>query len=235
MEKTAAKSIYTDAEKLYMEEKNAIAALNYLELALEKDDALAPAYFLTGKILYEEANDYNASMYYFDNAVITGNGVEDSIGSYYFWRGKNRLKLKEYGLAINDLEAAYAYLNNNTELILSIADTYLYKLNLYDKAILFYDEALSLEPNDFDALLGKGVTLQKKIAYEDASSFLEQAQNIKPQAGEVYYYLGLQALSFNKDTSQACSYWEKAFNLGVQEALVQNKKYCISPTLNPRE
>ncbi len=226
MEKKAAKSIYADAEKLYNLEKNPRAALEYLELALEKDASLAPAYFLAGKILFVEAADYQNSLYYFDNAVIEGNGVSDSIGVYYYWRGKNKLKLEDYVSGVNDLEAAFAYFPENIDLMLLLADAYLYKLSDFDKAIFYYDEVLIKQPQNYDALLGKAVTLQKETEYKEAEKYLENAWVLRPEAAELYYYQAIQALNFRKDTVAACQLWQKASEKGVKEASLQIEKYC---------
>ena len=226
MEKKAAKSIYEDAERLYYKENNPRAALDYLQLALEKDGSLSEAHFLTGKILYDEAADYQSSMFYFDNAVFEGNGTSDSIGIFYFWRGKNKIKLGNHLDGVNDLEAAYAYIPNDKALNLLLGDTHVYKIADYEKALFYYEQVLLQDSKNYDALLGKGVTLQKKAEYSQAEKYFDNAAYLRPNAPEIWYYQALQALSYKQDTLQACQLWQKASENGVKEAKLQMDAFC---------
>ncbi|MEM1135939.1 MAG: DnaJ domain-containing protein [Bacteroidota bacterium] len=228
MEKKAAKKLLKDSKQFYYQKNDPRQALMVLEEVLEKDEALAEAYFLSGKILHEIVGDYSASLFYFNQAIYEGNEVDDSLGVYHFWRGKTHQQLQNIDEMKADFETAFAFLPNDKGLILNLADLYLYKMRDFDQAIRYFDMVLHVAPSDYQALLGKGISLQKKLQYESSITYLESAANNKNNTGEVYYYLGFHYLNFKNDTSLACGFWQEALQFGVREAESLQRTYCSS-------
>jgi tetratricopeptide (TPR) repeat protein len=57
----------------------------------------------------------------------------------------------------------------------------LYRLGKYIEAIIFYDKALAIYPNDANALDYKGAALVKLGNYDEAITFLDKALAINPK------------------------------------------------------
>ena len=80
-------------------------------------------------------------------------------------------------LSISYIENSYGQ-NNTTNL-----DTGNELLNegKYDEAIVYYDKALEIKPNDVDALNNKGLALYNLERYEEAITYYEKALEIDPK------------------------------------------------------
>lgn len=78
----------------------------------------------------------------------------------------------------------------------------------YEKAIEYSDKILDKEPNNYDALLTKGVSLLCLENYEEALKVLKLAENFNPDA-DLYYHLGYTCYELEK-YSEAVEYFDKA-------------------------
>ncbi|WP_284683374.1 tetratricopeptide repeat protein [Chondrinema litorale] len=226
METQAARTMLSKAKEHYYINHNSFYALKFLEGAVTKDEGLSEAYYLTGKILFNEGQNNIESLYNLDKAIYTANNLEDSVGNYYLLRGKVNMALHKTDNAVSDFKEAFNLLPDNSELQRKLAELYLYKLQNFDEALMYYDKLLNKAPKDYDALVGKGVCLQKKREYQKSLSFLEEAKNEKQSNGEALYYLGWHALNFKSDSIEACNYWNEAKVKGVRQAEVLIEKYC---------
>ncbi|MBT30974.1 MAG: hypothetical protein CMO01_15045 [Thalassobius sp.] len=226
MEKQTAKNMLSDAKEHYYINHDSFYALKFLEAAITKDEELSEAYYLTGKILFNEGKNNIESLYNLDKAIYTANASEDSLGYYYLLRGKVNIALHKTDNAVTDFNEAFKLLPDNSDLQRTLAELYLYKLQNFDEALVYYDKLLDKSPKDYDALVGKGVCLQKKMEYQKSFSFLEEAKNEKQSNGEALYYLGWHALNFKSDSIEACNYWNEAKVKGVRQADALIAKYC---------
>jgi tetratricopeptide (TPR) repeat protein len=86
-----------------------------------------------------------------------------------------------------------------------------------DEAKTLYQSALRVEPKNFEAQLGIGITRLYKQEYADAQKDLELARDLSPTAAIVRYYLGIVFLRLHKNP-QAQSEFEEAKKLkGVKD------------------
>ena len=228
MENQAANGMLKKAELLYYKEGKPYEALKQLSAALTKNDEFSEAYFQTGKIVFKEIGNFTESLYYLDQAIYTAKGTEDSLGHYYFWRGKANKALTYSDKALSDFKSAFTYLPENSELQLELAEIYLYKFRKFDEAIIYFDMLLNENSKNYQALVGKGISLQKKLEYEKSFTYLESAKNLQYGNGDALFYLGWYELNYKKDTIQACDYWQNAGQKGVKETENLIKEYCLS-------
>ena len=73
----------------------------------------------------------------------------------------------------------------------------LYRLGRYEDASVSYENALKIDPEDFDSWMGKGSSLYNLGTYTESLSAFEKAIEIKPEnsyswydRGNVFYRLG---------------------------------------------
>ena len=84
----------------------------------------------------------------------------------------------------------------------------LYNLGNYDEAIKYYDKALSIDPNNIQALYSKGLAIYNWDKYE-AIKYYDKALSIDPNNTHALYSKGL-ALDSLGDRDEAIKYYDKA-------------------------
>jgi tetratricopeptide (TPR) repeat protein len=67
----------------------------------------------------------------------------------------------------------------NVEAFIEIGGDF-YEQGAYDEAIFWFDEALAIEPNNLDALNGKGLSLYELGKYQEAIIYYDKALAIEP-------------------------------------------------------
>jgi tetratricopeptide (TPR) repeat protein len=96
-----------------------------------------------------------------------------------------------YSLALQDIEE-YLSTNGNDVTAWNSKGLILTKMKRYDDAVEAYDNALSLDGSNLDALINKGLILQGALG--DSSGAIEslrKAVEIAPQNGQAWYNLGI--------------------------------------------
>ena len=150
---------------------------------------------------------------------------------YYYWRSKVYQKLEEYKKASFDIERAYE-LDSNDKYILSNREwlsskfTYIgYQLDQNQKsseAIVQFNAALNLDPNNANLYYRKAQALIKENNYEQALDDVDQAIQLNPD--NINYYLLIDYLLFKKkDWDKIISYWDNFIsrNPDVSRAYVE--------------
>ena len=79
------------------------------------------------------------------------------------------------------------------------------RLNELDKADEAFKAALKIDPEAYEPLLNRSITLFKLSKFKDAESLLRKTLKVKPEAAAPYYYLGrtLNKLGKNDEAEKA--------------------------------
>ncbi|HOK37622.1 MAG: hypothetical protein WHW07_01080 [Bacteroidales bacterium] len=110
---------------------------------------------------------------------------------------------------------------------------YFSKIANADSAIVYYEKAKNLNPNNFDILFRLGVSYGNIGKYNNARENLLSAARIKEDA-EVYKYIGMTYGIENNDL-KALEYFEKALALDPQnQSIIQNLNIAKSRLTNKK-
>jgi tetratricopeptide (TPR) repeat protein len=93
---------------------------------------------------------------------------------------KEGLKTQSYAWAFRNLAYCYVMIKDD------------------ENALKFYDEALMLEPNDFDSNLGKGILLFRTEKFQEAINLLEICIELKPERKYSHYIKALCLKNINR-------------------------------------
>ena len=96
-------------------------------------------------------------------------------------------------------------------------------LRRYEAAIVAYDQAIRIDPNDASAYHNKGVALGKLQRYEEALMAFEQALRLDPNDASAYYDKGV-ALGKLQRYEEALVAYEQALRLDPNKACAYNNK-----------
>ena len=92
----------------------------------------------------------------------------------------NQIKVKDNGIGVGDTSTTKNSINPSFENGLKqIGNLDLYS-NKYKDAIKNYESVLSIDPNDIEALSGKGVALYKLHKYKEAITYFDKVLAINP-------------------------------------------------------
>ena len=100
---------------------------------------------------------------------------------------------------------------NNADLYARLAWTYI-KLDDYDKAFVYADKALAIDPGNAWGYRHRGVALHKKGEYEKSFADFDKAIELKNDFAEAYYSRGL-SWNYLGDTVKAMADYNKAIEI----------------------
>lgn len=126
--------------------------------------------------------------------------------------------------AIIDYSTAIALDPENAEIYRSRASQY-YLLNHYILALEDYRKAISLDPVEATDFFSAGICLNMIEEYEDAIGFFSVAAMLEPEEPAIYYNRGI-SYSSAAMIAEACADWQKASDLGFEDARQLSDKYC---------
>lgn len=84
--------------------------------------------------------------------------------------------------------------------------------NKYDDAIIYYDKALSIQPDAISVLINKGLVLQAMGKVDDAIKLFQTVTKQAPTLAQIWHILAMAWLA-KADLKQAIPCFEKAFEL----------------------
>ncbi|MDW7692276.1 DnaJ domain-containing protein [Flammeovirgaceae bacterium SG7u.111] len=184
----------------------------YLGIALGHNDENSDALFLAGLMAEDHDEAFQKALTYYNEAISFAEKPVD-VG-FYKKRGFLCLKLERYDDAFSDFEKVLLQIPNDADALNSCGDILLYQKQQFEKAKGTYEKVLSVFPNDFKALLGKGIALQKTGEMQAAKELIEQSLEVNPQSPAAVYFLGVNSLEYEQDTSKTCQLWHLADSLG---------------------
>ncbi len=232
IENHAAKNNYDAALKFYQNKEYELALAKVHDAVLQ-DDSNLQAYYLKGLLISEYKKDKAGAMYCFDRCIVYGQGetekADNKLGilpDFYFQRGICNYEKKSFSQALTDFEHTLKFNPKHEKALLFCGDIHLNKYSQIQMAYNYYQKLLNLNPNQENALLGRAITLFYAGRYTNSIKELEKIVKTKPNEGSAYYYLGRNHLVYKKDSIKCCQNFEKASQLGIQQAQYFVKALC---------
>jgi len=113
-------------------------------------------------------------------------------------------RAKDYPGAIKELKLAVEEYPSYVSALSLIGMLHL-RLNELDKADEAFKAALKIDPEAYEPLLNRAITLFKLAKFKDAESLLRKTLKVKPESSAAYYYLGrtLNKLGKNDEAEKA--------------------------------
>jgi len=110
----------------------------------------------------------------------------------------------DYLGAIKELELAVAEYPSYVGALTLIGMLHM-RLNELDKADEAFKAALKIDPEAYEPLLNRSITLFKLSKFKDAEALLRKTLKVKPESAAAYYYLGrtLNKLAKNDEAEKA--------------------------------
>jgi len=139
------------------------------------------------------------------------------LGQYYSRTNQNQQAIKSY-------QQYLSYRSDDALAHYNLANSYLAE-NRFQLAEKHYNHALALNPHLIAAYINKGVLYMKQEKWSEAYRVLDQAKNLDTLNNTILYNLGVVCYMLQKK-EQACTYWEKAIQLGDLESKALFEKYC---------
>ncbi len=111
---------------------------------------------------------------------------------------------KDYAGAIKELKLAVAEYPSFVSALSLIGMLHM-RLNELDKADEAFKAALKIDPEAYEPLLNRSITLLKLSKFKDAETSLRKTLKVKPDSSAAYYYLGrtLNKLGKNDEAEKA--------------------------------
>ena len=111
---------------------------------------------------------------------------------------------KDYAGAIRELKLAVAEYPSYVSALSLIGMLHM-RLNELDKADEAFKAALKIDPEAYEPLLNRSITLFKLSKFKDAENLLRKTLKVKPESAAAYYYLGrtLNKLGKNDEAEKA--------------------------------
>ena len=97
---------------------------------------------------------------------------------------------------------------------------------IYDEAIMAYDEAIRLHPEDPDAWYNKGYALQSQGKYDDAIKAYDEAIRLDQYNADYWYKKGFALEALGK-YNEAIAVYDKAIELNPENESYRRKKKCF--------
>ncbi len=122
----------------------------------------------------------------------------------YYDKASQLARDKNYAGAIRELELAVAEYPSYVSALTLIGMLHM-KLNELDKADEAFKAALKIDPEAYEPLLNRSITLFKLSKFKDAETLLRKTLKVKPESAAAYYYLGrtLNKLGKNEEAEKA--------------------------------
>jgi len=122
----------------------------------------------------------------------------------YYDKASQLARDKNYAGAIKELQLAVAEYPSYVSALTLIGMLHM-KLNELDKADEAFKAALKIDPEAYEPLLNRSITLFKLSKFKDAETLLRKTLKVKPESAAAYYYLGrtLNKLGKNDEAEKA--------------------------------
>lgn len=200
----------------YMLKGNTQKALELIDASLKANPNYFRGYYNRG-LLFARTNKYPEAIADFTKAAEMKNYYRA-----YTARATVYYTIKDYPHAIADGLLVYNAEPHNAQINLTLGNCY-NELNQLDKALFFYDNAVSLKKNEADLYFKRAIVKGKMQHFEDCFSDLEVATSLEPGLSEAYYWKGVACVNLKKNP---CADFKKALNLGYEGARNSLFNYC---------
>lgn len=232
-------SLYNERAKIYLQFKQLEDAINDAKRAIRIDTTNAAFYLTEADIFFAANETRNAKdvlesvvkkfpentdgllklgeLYYFvkqyENAFAKINQalkVNENLAKGYYLKGNIYKEIGDTGKAISSLETAIEQDNKNPGIFLDLGLIYAAKKN--PLAFEYYDNAISLNPLNSEALYAKAKLFQDINQIKDAVVLYERILKNEPTHTFTLYNLGAIEFGVNKNPKKAIDYFTNAIN-----------------------
>jgi len=142
----------------------------------------------------------------------------------YFEKSLTESKLKEYKKAVSGFELYLRYFDKDHEALYQTGICY-FDMKNYDKAMEYFNTAIQYNRSIAKYYTGRAYTNAMKSEFINAEDDFSMALDLTPKDASIYYGRGMVRLYLNKN-KDACRDFEKAANLGNNEAINQLEQNC---------
>ena len=129
--------------------------------------------------------------------------------------GISEAQTKAFTEKLEQLKTQLADDKNNRETITQIANIY-YDLDQYPEAISYYEQALTIEPNDPTVLADCGVMYFKAGDSDKALTYIDRAINLQPDLAQAWFNKGLILMAGKNEPMQAVETWRHYIELAPE-------------------
>ena len=149
----------------------------------------------------------------------------ENIPKDYIKSGDNNYNKGNFQEAIIDYTKAIEIYPNDAKIYINRGVSYA-NIKNYSQAITDFTKAIEINPDLSEAYLNRGNAYAISGTISQSISDFSKAIEINPDYKEAYFNRG-NAYAFGMDNfSQACSNWQKAYQLGHKPALELINKHC---------
>jgi tetratricopeptide (TPR) repeat protein len=125
-------------------------------------------------------------------------------------------------------QPAFSQSTNNTVKSLMDEGVSLYKEGNYSQAIPYYNEILSIDPNNTEAIYNKGLALDVLGKYEDAITHYNKVLEVFPNSTGALVNTG-GALADLGNYAESINYFDKTLSIDPNNTIaIENKKSALS-------
>lgn len=145
---------------------------------------MAAPYILARGQLYDQMEDYRKAIadYNVYDTLMYGRATAE----FYYTRYQAEVKIRQYQQALNDIAHAAYVGGSNTPLYLAEMGSLQLRVNMYEDAIKTSDLCLSLDADNTDALVIKGLALIMTKKKVEGLELLEKAKTLGDSRAEGY-------------------------------------------------
>jgi tetratricopeptide (TPR) repeat protein len=129
--------------------------------------------------------------------------------------GMSDAQVKAFTEKLEQLKEQLADDKNNRETITQIANIY-YDLDQYAEAISYYEQALTIEPDDPTVLADCGVMYFKAGDSDKALTYIDRAIILQPDLAQPWFNKGLILMAGKNEPMQAVETWRHYIELAPE-------------------
>lgn len=232
-------NLYNERAKIYLQFKQLEDAINDTKRAIRMDTTNAAFYLTEADVFFAANETRNAKdvletvvkkfpentdgllklgeLYYFvkqyENAFAKINQalkINENLAKGYYLKGNIYKEIGDTGKAISSLETAIEQDNKNPGIFLDLGLIYAAKKN--PLAFEYYDNAISLDPLNSEALYAKAKLFQDINQIKEAVVLYERILKNDPTHVFSLYNLGAIEYGINKNPKKAIEYFTNAIN-----------------------
>lgn len=176
---------------------------------------------ITG-IAYLEMGKAQESLTFFNEAIKLNNQEY----KFFYNRGNAYMSLKQPQEALSDYQKAAELENNNADLYLNQGAAF-FALNRLKEALAALNKAAQLSPENKNVFFNRGKTYILLEEYQKAVDDLHKAVHLDESFAKAHYFLASAEILLNaKPSPETCQHFQKALDLGYQEAQAELQKHC---------
>jgi tetratricopeptide (TPR) repeat protein len=200
----------------HMLNKNYQPAQEYLNKAIAENQNYYKGYYNRG-LLFAQTNRMNEAISDFTKAIELKQYPKAYVG-----RANVYYVMKDFPKAISDAETVLKIDNNNIKANFVLANCY-DDLNQMDKAIVYYNKVITLNPDEPNYYLRRAILFGKMQQFTSCLNDLNAATTLNPQYAEAYYWKGVVKVNLKQNP---CEDLKQALKLGFQAAQQPLMNYC---------